>query len=160
MKMKRIVVGLDGSPESVRALDWAADFSEITGAEITAVTVFDAGPYMSWGVSPVYVPDFEQLRTGLHDELESWCEPLRLRGVTYRALVRDGSAAEELLKEADAEPTDLIVVGSRGRGGFRELVMGSVAHHVTQNSRHPVLIVPRVMVATERETPTLATATA
>ncbi len=45
MKMKRIVVGLDGSTEAARALEWAGDLALLTGAEITAVTVFDAGPW-------------------------------------------------------------------------------------------------------------------
>jgi len=160
MDMKRIVVGLDGSPEAARALDWAVDLALLTGAEIVAVTVFDAGPFMSWGIAPVYLPDFEQLRAGLRHDLESWCEPVRQRRVAFHAVVRDGSAAAELLKETDAEPTDLVVVGSRGRGGFSELLLGSVAHHVTQHSKRPVLVVPRLAVRTEATAPPFATATA
>jgi nucleotide-binding universal stress UspA family protein len=156
MKMKRIVVGLDGSAESARALEWAADLATLTGAEITAVTVFDAGPFMSWGMAPVYLPDFDQLRAGLREDLTDWCEPLRARGVAHHAVVRDGFAAEELLKEADSEPTDLIVVGSRGRGGFRELLLGSVAHHVTQHSQHPVVVLPRPAVRAAAQTPDTA----
>jgi nucleotide-binding universal stress UspA family protein len=160
MEMKRIVVGLDGSAEAARALEWAADLASLTGAEITVVTVFDAGPYMSWGMAPVYLPDFEQLRVGLQEDLDSWCEPLRSRGVAHHPVVREGSAAAELLKEADSEPTDLIVVGSRGRGGFRELLLGSVAHHVTQHSKHPVVVLPRPAVRAEAEATATATAAA
>jgi nucleotide-binding universal stress UspA family protein len=152
MKMQRIVVGLDGSAESARALEWAADLATMTGAEITAVTVFDAGPFMAWGIAPVYLPDFEQLRAGLREDLSSWCEPLRTRGVAHHPVLREGSAAEELLAEADSAPTDLIVVGSRGRGGFRELLLGSVAHHVSQHSKHPVVVLPRPAVRAEAET--------
>lgn len=150
MEMKRIVVGLDGSAEAARALEWAADLASLTGAEITVVTVFDAGPYMSWGM----------FRAGLQEDLDSWCEPLRSRGVAHHPVVREGSAAAELLKEADSEPTDLIVVGSRGRGGFRELLLGSVAHHVTQHSKHPVVVLPRSAVRAEAEAPATATAAA
>jgi nucleotide-binding universal stress UspA family protein len=152
MKMQRIVVGLDGSAEAARALESAADLAVLTGAEVTAVTVFDAGPFMSWGIAPVYLPDFEQLREGLRQDLDSWCEPLRSRGVTHHPVVREGSAAEELLTEAESEPTDLIVVGSRGRGGFRELLLGSVAHHVTQHAKHPVVVLPRPAVRLEATT--------
>lgn len=160
MEMKQIVVGLDGSPESTCALEWAADLAELTGAEITAVTVFDAGPYMSWGISPVYVPDFDELREGLTSDLAGWCEPLRTRGITHRAVVRDGSAALEILREADARKADLIVMGSRGRGGFRELMLGSVAHHVTVHSKHPVMVVPRAWAAARGKAPAAAAATA
>jgi nucleotide-binding universal stress UspA family protein len=158
MKMTRIVVGLDGSPEAACALNWAADLALLTGAEITAVTVFDAGPYMSWGIAPVAMPDFEQLRVGLRDELDGWCEPLRARGIPYHTVVRDGSAAAELIREADAKPTDLIVVGTRGRGGFRELLLGSVAHGVTQHAKYPVMVVPRQAVKAEAARPVVMAA--
>ncbi len=160
MGIKRIVVGLDGSVEAAKALESAADLALLTGAEITAVTVLEAESYMSWTMAPTYVPDYEQLGSELRQKLESWCEPLRRRNVTYHGVVRQGQAAAELLKEASAAPTDLIVVGSRGRGGFRELLLGSVAHGVTQHAKHPVLVVPRLAVRPEAEVPVLATATA
>ncbi|MDQ2959689.1 MAG: universal stress protein [Candidatus Dormibacteraeota bacterium] len=140
MNMKTIVVGLDGSAESSRALEWAADLALAADAEITAVTVFDSGPYISWNV-----PDLEQPRATLRQELDSWCEPLRRRGVAHHSIMREGSPAEELLKEANGS-TDLTVVGSRGRGGFRELLLGSVAHQVVQYSRNPVVVVPPLAV--------------
>jgi nucleotide-binding universal stress UspA family protein len=153
MNLKRIVVGLDGSAEAASALEWAADLASLGGAEITAVTVFDAGPFMAWGIGPVYLPDFAQLRAGLRHDLNAWCAPLRSRGIAHDAVLREGSAAMELLKEADAQPTDLIVLGTRGRGGFGELLLGSVAHHVTQHSKHPVLVVPRRAVAAKAQAP-------
>ena len=160
MKMKRIVVGLDGSSEAAGALDTAADLALLTGAEITAVSVLEATPQMNWTMAPSYVPDYAQLRSELSQNLEGWCEPLRGRGVRYSTIVRQGQAAAELLEEAAATPTDLIVVGTRGRGGFRELLLGSVAHNVTQHARLPVLVVPRMPVRAAVETPALAAATA
>ena len=95
MKMKRIVVGVDGSPEAARALEWAADLAALSGAEIVALSVFDAGPFMSWGMMPAYVPDLAQLRDALRQELDSRCESLRTRGLAHRAVLRDGSPAVE-----------------------------------------------------------------
>ncbi len=160
MKMKRIVVGLDGSPEAARALDWAADLAAVTGAEITAVTVFDPRPFMAWGVAPVYLPDFGALRADLRTDLNTWCEPLRSRGIVHRQVMREGSAADNLLKESDAEATDLIVLGSRGLGGVSELLLGSVAHHVTQHSKHPVLVLPRPAILAEARVAATAAVTA
>jgi nucleotide-binding universal stress UspA family protein len=156
MKMHRIVVGLDGSAESARALEWAADLASLTGAEIAAVTVFDAGPFMAWGMAPAFIPDFALLRADLREDLNSWCGPLRARGITHHAVMREGWPGDELLKEAEAQPTDLIVVGSRGRGGFRELLLGSVAHHVTHHAKNPVVVLPREAAQIEAETPVAA----
>ena len=159
MTIKRIIVGLDGSKEATRALDTAADLALLTGAEIAAVSVLEASTYMNWAMPPVYVPDYDQLQSELAQKVEAWCEPLRRRGVRYNTVVRQGQAAAELLKEADATPTDLIVLGSRGLGGFRELLLGSVAHNVTQHAKHPVLVVPRLAVRAAAETPALVAAT-
>jgi nucleotide-binding universal stress UspA family protein len=57
-------------------------------------------------------------------------------------MVLDGSAAGALMDIAAQEQADLIVVGSRGRGGFTELLLGSVGHHLTLHARIPVTIVP------------------
>jgi nucleotide-binding universal stress UspA family protein len=152
MKMSRIVVGLDGSAESAWALDWAADLAALTGAEIVAVTVFDATHFMGSGMLPVYLPDFDQLRADCRKDVISWCEPLRARGVRHHSIVREGGPAEEILEESSVTPTDLIVVGSRGRGGFRELLLGSVAHHVTQHATCPVAVLPRAAARAATET--------
>jgi nucleotide-binding universal stress UspA family protein len=156
MKLQRIVVGLDGSAESARALEWAADLASLTGAEITAVTVFDAAPFLAWGIAREYIPNFALIKAGVREDLTSWCEHLRARGVNHHAVMREGWPGDELLKEAEAQPTDLIVVGSRGRGGFRELLLGSVAHHVTHHAKHPVVVLPREAVQVEAETPVAA----
>lgn len=143
MTMKEIVVGLDGSHESARALYWACDLAAVTDATITAVSVFDARAYISAGMAPIYLPDFNLLRDDLVAQLHQWCHRLRAEDIAHREVVRDGSAPLEILAEADQRSADLIVVGSRGRGGFAELLLGSVAHHVTTHSKHPVVVIPK-----------------
>ncbi len=160
MTIKQILVGLDGSEEATTALQTAADLAELTGAQITAVSVLESESYMGWTMGPTYLPDYQQLGQVLRQNLETWCEPLRKRGITYKVVVRQGPAAGELLREADAGATDLIVVGTRGRGGFRELLLGSVAHNVTQHAHHPVLVVPRPAARVQAENRELVAATA
>lgn len=69
------------------------------------------------------------------------CAPTQ-RGVAYRAVLREGAPRVELLRVAAEESADLIVVGNRGRGNLREILLGSVAHHVTHHASCPVVVVP------------------
>ena len=88
------------------------------------------------------VPGHTQL-VELRRQLESdWCAPLVNSGLPHRLLVIEGPAAEVLLTTADREAVDLIVVGSRGAGGFAELLLGSTSLRVVEQSDRPVLVVP------------------
>lgn len=92
----------------------------------------------------MYTPvDYDAMLKKANEVLATeWCRPLRDARVTFRALVRDGAPAEMILLTALDENADLIVMGSRGHGGFAELLMGSVAHHVSHHARVPVVVVP------------------
>jgi nucleotide-binding universal stress UspA family protein len=73
----------------------------------------------------------------------SWCAPLQATGVRYRAELRDGNPVSALVAVADEVDADLIVVGSRGLGGFPELLLGSTSTQLAQHSGRPVVIVPQ-----------------
>jgi nucleotide-binding universal stress UspA family protein len=161
MTIKRIVVGVDGSPQSAGALDWAADLAITTGAEIVAVHAFELGPYLPGAMGPPYTMDRGAVANNLLRELSEWCAPLHQREVAFHTVLREGVAGVELLRVAAEESADLIVVGSRSRGPLRELLLGSVAHHVTHHATHPVAVVPsRADLATERAPTTASRGTA
>jgi nucleotide-binding universal stress UspA family protein len=92
----------------------------------------------------MYVPDdYEAMLKEVNETLSTqWCQPLRDAHVRLHCLVRDGAPAEMILLTAVDEHADLIVVGSRGHGGFAELLIGSVAHNVSHHARVPVVVVP------------------
>lgn len=133
----RIVVGVDGSESSKEALRWAARFLAVTGGWIDAVTVWHAPA--SYGLS--YAPadwnpeqDAGKVLSSTVAEVFGSDPPLGLR-----QSVREGNPAKVLLDESrDAE---LLVVGSRGHGGFTGLLLGSVSAHCAEHSRRPVLVV-------------------
>ena len=140
-KWKTIVVGVDGSPPSRTALTWAADVAADHGAELVVLTVWEhtlLPPMGSGGVPRSPLPDpreqaTEDLLTVIKDELGE--DP----PVPVQPLVKEGNPAEVLIKQsADA---DLLVVGTRGRGGFKGLLLGSVSQHVTAHAKCPVTVV-------------------
>jgi nucleotide-binding universal stress UspA family protein len=142
--MPGIVVGVDGSGHSKRALEWAAKEAAMRQVPLTVLTVHQAirGYYSS--VAAVYPEDpalTEDARVAAQEETEKMLAGLegpRPEPVTVTAV--HGFPAEELIKAG--KDADMIVLGSRGAGGFTRLLMGSTASQVAQHSQSPVLIVP------------------
>src|SRR5512146_699654 len=142
--MKTIVVGIDGSAGSVRALEFALAEARLRGASVKAVEVWHvpAAVHSGGGLAPVVTdPDeFEGFaRDRLSEVLEAAAEDAA--GVEIESVVREGQPAEVLVEEA--EDAELLVVGSRGLGGFRGLLLGSVGQQCAHHARCPVVIVPK-----------------
>ena len=142
--MPGIVVGVDGSPNSEHALDWAMQEAATRHAPLTVVAVH-AVPKSYWGHIPVVgesdTPALEQLRRGVEEMTQQAAS--RFGGasppsVNIRAV--SGFPVEELL--ATSQDADLLVVGSRGAGGFARLLVGSVSSQVVQHATCPVVLVP------------------
>jgi nucleotide-binding universal stress UspA family protein len=138
---KTLVVGVDGSPGSRLALAWAADQAVLQGADLVAVNVWEPSllPPVGSGSVPEGRPPglaeeaSENLVSVIKEELGD--EP----PVRVQPRVKTGNAAEVLIDES--EGAALLVVGTRGRGGFKGLVLGSVSQHVAAYARCPVAVI-------------------
>ena len=136
---RRIVVGVDGSPESERALAWAATEAARRGSELLVVHTY------SWHElethTPVGAPFAEDIRR--HAEAlvaEAVTRAQRIApGVTVRGQAQLGQAAHTLVKASTDGAT--VVVGNRGRGGVTSLLLGSVSQKVAVHAHGPVVIV-------------------
>ncbi len=136
--MKRILVGVDGSVAAKAALDWALDQAE---ADDTIVVCHAWSlPVTAGFESPMLAPGpFKEAAQRLVAELVA---PLadRTDGPTIETAVEYGHAGSTLIdRSADA---DMVVVGSRGLGGFKGLLLGSVSTYVVHRARCPVTVVP------------------
>jgi len=129
LKIDRIVVAVDGSENSRRAVEWAADVAAMVSAEVIAVHAVGLREH---GEQP-------SAADRLRDE---WCEPLARSEISYDCIVRDGNAVSVTLDVAEEFDADLIVLGSRGLGGKPALLLGSTSTQVAQRSELPVVIVP------------------
>lgn len=141
--MPGIIVGVDGSGHSQRALEWAMKEAVIRHAPLTVLTVHSAVAGYYGGVAgyPDDPAQTEKARVAAQAETDEVLARLagpRPDSVTVRAV--HGFPAEELINAGKA--ADMIVLGSRGAGGFARLLMGSVASQVAQHAYCPVLIVP------------------
>src|ERR1700694_134115 len=139
--IKRIVVGVDGSPQAEAALRWAVRMGKGMGSEGTAAYAVDVPVYFPqpYGI-PVQFD--EEWHAAMKSEFEEkWCKPLKVSGVRYRTVMEDGHAASVVGEVADRENADVIVVGRRGRSGVKELLLGSVRHALVLHSKRPVLVI-------------------
>lgn len=135
---RRIVVGVDGSENAARAVHVAADLAALAGAEVVAV---HAVGLLEGGGDGTLTP--ADRHAALRDELEQrWCRELGDAGVQTSHELRDGNPVVVLLAVAEEVGADLIVLGSRGLGGFPELLLGSTSTQVSQHAPCPVVIVP------------------
>lgn len=142
--MARIVVGVDGSSGSRAALRFAAEEARLRHADLDILISWE---YPVLGSVPVHVllpsaSDMEgAAQATIDDILEA--EGLAATGaddLTIRSLITEGPAAPALI--AASTDADLLVVGSRGHGGFTGLLLGSVSQHCVTNAVCPVVVVP------------------
>lgn len=132
----RIVVGVDGSPESVQALKWAAALAPTLGARITAVTAWHfetvLGPYAASEWDPE-----ADAKDALADAVTEAFGDTPPKGL--HSLCRRGNPAQVLIDEGRI--ARMIVVGSRGHGGFAGLLLGSVSQGCVEHAPCAVLVV-------------------
>jgi nucleotide-binding universal stress UspA family protein len=140
----RIVAGVDGSPSSLSALRWAIGQAGLTGATVDAVIAWQyPAAATGYGWAPMGAPegadfDFKDIAEKvIADAVSNAVDPAST--VRVRSLVSEGNPAQVLLGAAAG--ANLLVVGSRGHGGFAEALLGSVSQHCVQHARCPVVVV-------------------
>lgn len=135
----RIVVGVDGSDASKDALRWAARQAAMTGSLLVAVAVWSYAT-MSYPSMSAYVPTVNDLDLeGDATQMLQATVKEALDGAPVRLVVAEGHPADVLVRFS--EGADLVVVGSRGHGGFVGALLGSVSHHLVQSAHCPVVVI-------------------
>ena len=142
----RVVVGVDDSPEAAYALTVAADEAILRHAELDIVHVWSP-PTAGSAIGPISIPLYEDEHRAAHGHLLHTAVDALLDRMPVqperveRILAENHSVARTLLDVAKG--ADLLVVGSRGRGGFTGLVLGSVSQQCVHHAPCPVLVVRR-----------------
>ncbi|MGW6704613.1 universal stress protein [Streptomyces sp. NPDC054956] len=134
----RVVVGVDGSPASYEALRWAVRHARLIGATVDAVAAYDVPGAVGWS-APAVDAGFDEgsARQDLANETQKVL--VEVGGVPLEQHLVRGGAADALIEASRG--AELLVVGSRGRGGFASLLLGSVSHQCATHADCPVVIV-------------------
>jgi nucleotide-binding universal stress UspA family protein len=137
--VNRIVVGVDGSEGALAAMRWTAAEAERWDADVVAVQAWEFTPLVVATDAPI---DLEQLRTDTDAQLDRQVREIfgDREGRVERRVVEDLPANAVLEAAVQA---DLVVVGSRGRGGLKGMLLGSVSQKVVHHSPCPVVVIPR-----------------
>ena len=143
---KSILLATDGSAASDHAASVAVGLARTHGAKLTALYAVDPYPYVGLGeVNPVgfqaYMSAAQEHAATAHSRIAALCADGGAAVQLEVKLVEDVSAASGIVQAAQAEGSDLIVVGSHGRTGIARLMLGSVAAKVVAESPVPVLVV-------------------
>jgi nucleotide-binding universal stress UspA family protein len=142
--MAGITVGIDGSHDAHRALEWAMREAAVRHVPLTVVTVHEVAA-SGWTGQPIIFPvdqaDEEKVRQAAEEMVAKAAAQLgesQPASVTVRAV--NGFPAQELIEAS--RDADLLVVGSRGGGGFARLMLGSISDKVVHHAHCPVVVVP------------------
>ena len=141
--MPGILVGIDGSDHSRKALEWAVHEAGVRGTSLTVLAVHQVAANHWTGHPETYpsdAPETDMVRQAAEDAVQKAVSQVggpAPASVTVRAVT--GVAAHELV--AASADADLVVVGSHGGGGFARMALGSVSHQVATHAQSPVVVI-------------------
>lgn len=140
---KKILVATDGSEGSKKAIHTVVKMVEgVSDAKVTLITVSQPIPLslyadlQSLNIDPMALSEQQA-----QEQLEEDTAPLKEAGIDYDTIVAVGDPGTEICRVAKEGEFDLVVVGSRGRNQFAEIVLGSVSNRVLHHAGCPVLVV-------------------
>jgi nucleotide-binding universal stress UspA family protein len=136
----RLLVPTDGSPGSRGVIEHAADLAEIHGATLHGLYVVNTASYASFSMESAWEGIGGMLRREGEEALAAVGSVAGDR-VPVETAVFEGSPSRKIVRYAEREGCDLIVMGTHGRGGIDRLLLGSVAERVVRSSEVPVLTV-------------------
>jgi len=139
--MKKILVGVDGSPGAAAAVAFAGELAKASGATVRLAAAIE--PAMLYGADAtgeVVDLQYAAARDSAARALAEAGESLAKQGVTSSWVQLDGSVADELARVAREDNVDLVVVGHRGRSAIARVLLGSVANRLVEICSRPVLV--------------------
>ncbi|MDF1609279.1 universal stress protein [Hoeflea sp. YIM 152468] len=143
---ERILVAVDGSEGSKKALMLASKLQQTCGCELLILTVFRHHSLLEASTSMVRPEDPENLDDSMRDYAKDVAEEAKKIAAEagadqVRAFVKAGQPARMIVQFAQDHKVDLIIVGSRGLGDMQGFLLGSVSHKVTSLASIPVMVV-------------------
>ena len=146
-KFKNILVPLDGSEYSIKALEYASIMAKGFSSKLTALYVVPSSIrydlFLNKENAEIDSP-FNQIIQVSYIEAQKWLKDItkkRDREIVTEVIIAEESIVSEIIEFAEREKIDLIIMGTRGRTGFKKIFLGSVASGVVNFAHCPVLVI-------------------
>jgi nucleotide-binding universal stress UspA family protein len=145
--LKKILVPLDGSTFSEKAIPYVKELAERFKARVTFLQVVSRAHYVyqngevGGSIIPYSDEEMELLNKGVEDYLKEVCQRFEGGGINAESLVTIGTAAEEIVRVAQETDIDLVVMATHGRSGITLWALGSVADKVVKVLKQPIILV-------------------
>ena len=136
-----ILVPVDGSDNSYRALDAALLLSEKLSSNISVIHVMEQFPITHIGSEKLLSEMLEAYKKENQDILSKCSEIATQKGLTIKTLLLQGNPASVILDYSKKEKFDLLIMGTRGLGKFKELILGSVSGKIVHHSPCAVMLI-------------------
>lgn len=140
MDSKPVIVGVDGSPDSLQALQWAAEYARRYEVPLHAMTVYQVPVVWGGPYAMSSLPDSKELEEQARKVLADAVNEALGEGAEATQRIESGHTAYALVMAS--YEAQLLVVGSRGHGGFSGLLLGSVSQYCVTHARCPVIVMP------------------
>ncbi len=136
--VRKILVGIDFSEQSKTTLKYAIQLANKLSADITLIHSYTL-PLVNFETG--YIPPVEDMQKEAESEMNALLN--QYSGYRFKTIIKMGFAAEVILEVAEEQGVDLIIVGIVGQGFVKEKLIGSTAYEVSQQSKVPVLVIPK-----------------
>lgn len=143
-KFSKILVAIDGSPKSIEAADYGIAMAKKDNAKLVVMNViYTPASILTYSTEK----SFKEFLKKAKDETEMWFSKIRKKASELRVELKTDTVEEiysipgAIIKYAEKEKVDIIVVGGMGKSGFKKFILGSVSSDVVQHARCPVLVI-------------------
>jgi len=138
---KKILIATDGSEHTKNAVNYGIDLAKNTGAKLHAIYVVDTAAFASIPMDAAWESMYELLKQEGDEATRYVSEKAEEESLEVEKSTIEGHPAEEIIKYAENNSIDIIVMGTLGKSGLDRFLLGSVAEKVVRNSKIPVLVV-------------------
>jgi nucleotide-binding universal stress UspA family protein len=139
--IKKILIATDGSEYTKSAVDYGIDLAKNTEAKLYTVYIIDTAAFASIPMDAAWESMYELLKQEGDEATRYVAERAENEGLSIERQTIEGHPAEEIIKFAEKNSINLIVMGTLGKSGLDRFLLGSVAEKVVRNSKIPVLVV-------------------
>jgi nucleotide-binding universal stress UspA family protein len=142
LSMRQVLVPVDFTDTSERALEYAVEFARKFESSLTVMHAYQIPVYGFPDGAYITAADLAaQISTAAQGRLDALVDSTKLSGVPTAGILRDGVAWEEINDVAQEIKADLIIIGTHGRRGLARALLGSVAENVIRTAKIPVLVI-------------------